>query len=115
MELLATTRIWFARACESQTYGGSWTGSQRSGPDLMASNGVDRDAPYVRWRGGQLPLGDPEGEVYLVRDEPMRALQEEQGYALTADRTGPLAADPRSRIAPKGALQYRQRDCACGW
>jgi hypothetical protein len=61
----------------------------------MASNGVDRDAPHVRWRGGQLPLGDPEGEVYLVRDEPMRALQEVP--ATHSPLTGP-ARSPPSRL-----------------
>jgi hypothetical protein len=60
-------------------------------PDLLASNSAAKDAGYQPWRSGAVTLGDPEGELYLVRDEQMRAQQQEEGYAEAPDGASPVA------------------------
>ncbi|MEV0678830.1 hypothetical protein AB0I60_20160 [Actinosynnema sp. NPDC050436] len=60
-------------------------------PDLLVSVSADQDAGYAPWRSGGIVLGDPEGEVYLVRDEPMRRSQEQSGYVVDAAGESPIA------------------------
>jgi hypothetical protein len=59
-------------------------------PDLLASNSADKDAGYLPWHAG-MPLDEPEGELYLVRDKQMAALQQEEGYAEAPDGASPVA------------------------
>lgn len=73
-------------------------------PELLVSTGVDRDAPYLPWRGGAVAPAEPEGDLYLVRDESMRALQDEYGYAATPDGAGPVAVLYR-RMAQRVAIR----------
>ncbi|MBB5959674.1 hypothetical protein FHS29_006295 [Saccharothrix tamanrassetensis] len=60
-------------------------------PDLLVSVSADQDAGYLPWRSGEVSFGDPEGEVYLVRDDRMRRSQEESGYVVDDDGASPIA------------------------
>lgn len=73
-------------------------------PALLASNSADKGAGYAPWRDG-VPLDEPAGELYLVRDREMEALQAEEGYAETPDGASPVAVFYKP--APAEALDIR--------